>query len=178
MLHRFTGRDGAVPHGALIFDAPGNLYGTTHNGGTNGYGTVFQLDPSGALTVLHSFTGGSDGAYPEAGLIADMAGNLYGTTYGGGAGGGTVFQLQASGTLTVLHTFTGGDGAYPVAGLLADAAGNLYGTTAGGGSGANCAHGCGTVFELTVPASFIGGQARRNMNTKALRQGVSGMGRQ
>jgi uncharacterized repeat protein (TIGR03803 family) len=172
VLHNFTGRDGAVSHGTLIFDAAGNLYGTTHNGGTSGYGTVFQLDPSGTLTVLHSFTGGSNGAYPEAGVIADMAGNLYGTTYGGGAGGqGTVFQLTPSGTLTVLYSFTGGaDGGRPGADLIADAAGNLYGTTALGGANTSCPGGCGTVFELTVPAGFTGSQARRNMNTKALPQ--------
>ena len=168
VLHSFTGRDGAVPHGGLMFDAAGNLYGTTHNGGASGYGTVFQLTPVGALNVLYSFTGGSDGAYPEAGLISDMAGNLYGTTYGGGAGGqGTVFQLTPSGNLTVLYSFTlGSDGAWPVGGLVADAAGNLYGTTSSGGATASCPGGCGTVFELTVSASFTGGQARRNMNTK------------
>jgi len=179
VLHRFAGLDGAVPHGTLIFDAPGNLYGTTHNGGTSGYGTVFQLTPSGALNVLHSFTGGSDGAYPEAGVITDMAGNLYGTTYGGGAGGqGTVFQLDPSGNLTVLHSFTGGsDGGRPAADLIADAAGNLYGTTSSGGATATCPGGCGTVFELTVPASLTGGGAARNMTTKAVRQGVPRIGR-
>ena len=225
VLHNFTGRDGAIPHSGLIFDAAGNLYGTTHNGGTSGYGTVFQLDPSGTLTVLHSFTEGRDGAYPEAGVIADMAGNLYGTTYGGGASGqGTVFQLDPSGTLNVLYSFTGGNDASPWAALIADAAGNLYGTTEGGdgpgevfqltpsgtlnvlhnftgrdgavphgtlifdaagnlygttalgGANMSCPGGCGTVFELTVPASFTGGLARRNMNTKALRQGVPRMG--
>ena len=181
VLHNFTGRDGAIPHGGLILDAAGNLYGTTHNGGASAaYGTVFQLTPSGTLNVLHSFTGGSDGAYPEAGLIADMAGNLYGTTWGGGTGGrGTVFQLTPSGTLTVLHSFTGGsDGAWPAAGLFADAAGNLYGTTSSGGATASCPGGCGTVFQLAVPASFTGGGARRNMNTKALRQGAPRMGSQ
>jgi uncharacterized repeat protein (TIGR03803 family) len=123
------------------------------------------------LTVLHTFTGGSDGARPEAGLIADAAGNLYGTTRFFG-GRGTVFQVTPSGTLTVLYSFTGGsDGAWPQAGLIADAAGNLYGTTSYGGTSTSCVQGCGTLFELTVPASFIGGQARRNMNTKALRQG-------
>jgi uncharacterized repeat protein (TIGR03803 family) len=154
--------------------------GTTLGGGTSGYGTVFQLTPSGALNVLHSFIGGGDGAYPEAGLIADMAGNLYGTTYGGGAGGqGTVFQLTPAGTLYVLYSFTGGsDGGRPGADLIADAAGNLYGTTSSGGATASCPGGCGTVFELTVPASFIAGQARRNMNTKALREGMPRMGRQ
>jgi uncharacterized repeat protein (TIGR03803 family) len=179
VLHRFTGRDGAIPHGRLIADAAGNLYGTTHNGGTSGYGTVFQLDSSGTVTVLHSFTGGSDGAYPEAGLIADTAGNFYGTTYGGGAGGqGTVFQVTLSGALTVLHSFTGGtDGGRPVADLLADAAGNLYGTTGFGGTTASCPGGCGTVFELTALPSFAGAQAKRNMNTKRLGQGVPRMGR-
>jgi uncharacterized repeat protein (TIGR03803 family) len=179
VLHRFTGRDGAVPHGRLIDDAEGNLYGTTHNGGTSGYGTVFELDSSGSLNVLHSFTGGSDGAYPEAGLTADAAGNLYGTTYGGGAGGqGTIFQLDPSGVLTVLHSFTGGsDGGRPVADLLADAAGNLYGTTAFGGAGTSCAGGCGTVFQLTAAARFTGAQASRTMTTKRLGQGGLRMGR-
>jgi uncharacterized repeat protein (TIGR03803 family) len=82
--------------------------------------------------------------------------------------------------LTTLYSFTGGgtgDEANPDAGLIADAAGNLYGTTALGGANTSCPGGCGTVFELTVPASFTGGQARRNMNTKALRQGVPRMGR-
>jgi uncharacterized repeat protein (TIGR03803 family) len=179
VLHNFTGADGAVPHGGLIFDAAGNLYGTTHNGGTSGYGTVFQLTLSGALNVLHSFTGGSDGAYPEAGVLADMAGNLYGTTYGGGAGGqGTVFQLDPSGNLTVLYSLTGGsDGAYPSGDLFADAAGNLYGTTSSGGATASCPGACGTVFELTVPASLTAGGAARNITTKAVRQGVPRIGR-
>src|SRR6266852_4428472 len=100
------------------------------------------------LTTLYSFTG-DDGAVPEAGLIADAAGNLYGTTNRGGAGGrGTVFQLAPHGTLTVLHSFTGSDGATPFAGLIADAAGNLYGTTWAGGASTNCIEGCGTVFQL------------------------------
>jgi len=172
LLHSFTGgSDGALPFAGLIADAAGNLYGTTNGGGDGSNGTVFQLTPSGDLNVLHSFTGGSDGTYPEAGLIVDAAGNLYGTTYGGGASGqGTVFQLSPSGALNVLHSFTGGtDGGRPVADLIADAAGNLYGTTALGGANTSCPGGCGTVFELTVPASFIGGQARRNMNTKKAR---------
>jgi uncharacterized repeat protein (TIGR03803 family) len=179
VLHRFIGSDGAVPHGRLIADAAGNLYGTTHNGGTSGYGTVFQLDSSGTLTVLHSFTGGNDGAYPEAGLLADAAGNLYGTTYGGAAGGeGTVFQVTLSGALTVLHSFTGGsDGGRPVADLLADAAGNLYGTTGLGGATASCPGGCGTVFELTAPASLSGVPGRPNMNAKRLGQAAVRMGR-
>jgi uncharacterized repeat protein (TIGR03803 family) len=128
--------------------------------------------------MLYSFTGSGDGALPWAGMIADASGNLYGTTYGGGADGqGTVFQLTPSGTLNILHSFTGSDGTYPSGDLIADAAGNLYGTTALGGANTSCPGACGTVFELTVPASFTGAPARRNMNTKALRQGVPRMGR-
>jgi uncharacterized repeat protein (TIGR03803 family) len=96
------------------------------------------------VTTLYSFTG-SDGANPSAGLIADAAGNLYGTTAGGGASGqGTVFQLDPSGNPTVLYSFTGSDGSHPRAVLNADAAGNLYGTTISGG-----AQDAGTVFQLT-----------------------------
>ena len=158
-LHSFTGDDGANPEAGLIADPAGNLYGTTQRGGVTttescrpvGCGTVFQLTPSGTLNVLHSFTG-SDGEEPFAGLIADAAGNLYGTTDSGGApmscnittGCGTVFQLDTSGTLTVLHSFTNYDGNHPDAGLIADAAGNLYGTTLSGGDG-----GYGTVFRRT-----------------------------
>jgi uncharacterized repeat protein (TIGR03803 family) len=183
-LYSFTGDDGAHPQSSLIADPAGNLYGTTAGGGVSGQGTVFQLDSSGTPTVLYSFTGGSDGGDPTAGLITDTAGNLYGTTLEGGATGscnrpygcGTVFQLTPSGALTVLHTFTGSDGAHPEAGLIADAAGNLYGTTHSGGAGTSCVQGCGTVFELTAPGSFTGGRARRNMNTKRLGQGGHRMG--
>ncbi|MGB8898208.1 MAG: choice-of-anchor tandem repeat GloVer-containing protein [Methylocella sp.] len=91
-------------------------------------------------TVLHSFTGGvGDGILPFAGLIADRAGNLYGTTYEGGGSGcngpgcGVVFKLSPGGIETVLHSFAGGDGALPEAGLIADASGNLHGTASGGG---------------------------------------------
>ena len=100
-------------------------------------------------TVLHSFTGGSDGFNPQAGLIADRAGNLYGTTLVGGApSSGTVFKLSPGGTETVLYSFCSlpscTDGAIPEAGLIADRAGNLYGTTVVGG-----ASNAGVVFKLT-----------------------------
>jgi uncharacterized repeat protein (TIGR03803 family) len=122
--------------------------------------------------VLYTFTGGTDGAYPYAGLVRDAAGNLYGTTYGGGDktcfenesfGCGTVFKLDTTGKETVLHSFTASpDGALPLGGLTRDAAGNLYGTTTYGGNAA-CYSGCGTVFELdstgkeTLLYSFAGG---------------------
>jgi uncharacterized repeat protein (TIGR03803 family) len=96
-------------------------------------------------TVLHSFGDGpSDGSGPFADLIADGAGNLYGTTSIGGASGfGVVFKLASDGTETVLHSFALSDGANPYAGLIADGAGNLYGTTSGGGASGN-----GVVFKL------------------------------
>ena len=148
VLHSFagTGGDGTRPYAALR-DAAGNLYGTTSEGGASGLGTVFKMDTTGAETVLHSFTDVPDGASPYAGLVADAAGNLYGTTAGGGAFGmGTVFKLNTAGKLTVLHSFTGGatDGGHPLAGLVRDAAGNLYGTTYSDGF-----FGLGTVFKLS-----------------------------
>ena len=161
MLYSFTGSDGSEPFAGLIADSSGNLYGTTQSGGASGgHGVVFKLSPSGTETVLHTFTGGSDGGIPRAGLIADTGGNLYGTTAGGGASNaGTVFKLSPSGTETVLYSFTGSDGSGPFAGLIADSSGNLYGTTQSGGASG----GHGVVFKLspggteTVLYSFTGG---------------------
>jgi uncharacterized repeat protein (TIGR03803 family) len=157
--------DGAAPYDNLIADSSGNLYGTAILGGGSGCGVVFKLVPGGTETVLYSFTGGSDGGGPGAGLIADSSGNLYGTTEGGGVSGcggtcGVVFKLAppatASGawTETVLHAFTGSpsDGGVPYfAGLIADSSGNLYGTTYFGGTSND-----GVVFKLTPPATASG----------------------
>jgi uncharacterized repeat protein (TIGR03803 family) len=169
VLYKFTGgADGAWPEfGSLISDAAGNLYGTAYGGDTNcsqGCGVVFELMPNrdGSWTekVLYSFTGGTDGGSPQQGLILDMAGNLYGTTYSGGLkklacdsdGCGVVFKLapnqDGSWTQSVLHSFAGSteaDGAQPSSGLIFDAAGNLYGETRNGG----CAGPGGMVFNLT-----------------------------
>jgi uncharacterized repeat protein (TIGR03803 family) len=151
VLHSFNFTDGAVPLAGLIFDAAGNLYGTTVDGGAYEYGTVFKLAPNqdGSWTesMLHSFNN-SDGAYPVAGLIFDAAGSLYGTTGGDSfSNAGKVFKLapnqDGSWTESVLHSFIGSDGEYPYAGLIFDAAGNLYGTTYEGG-----ASNYGTVFKL------------------------------
>lgn len=153
VLHSFTGTpDGFDPVATLARDAAGNLYGTTFAGGPFNGGTIFSLDTAGTESVLYSFTGGSDGLNPFAGLVMDSAGNLYGTTSSGGHGScsggsgcGTVFEINTAGALTVLHTFKGGpsDGAEPFAGLAQDAVGNLYGTTVRGGT-----FGGGTVFKL------------------------------
>lgn len=159
VLYSFAGgADGGMPEGKLVRDSKGNLYGTTFSGGasigmpgcTEGCGTVFQLTPLGVETVLHSFAGGNDGAFPSTGVIRDAAGNLYGTTpYGGGSGFGTVFQMTSAGAEKVLYSFSGGlDGGNPDAGLVQDEKENLYGTTYAGGDFA-CSGGCGIVFKLT-----------------------------
>jgi uncharacterized repeat protein (TIGR03803 family) len=147
VVHSFTGgSDGANPLAGFTIDAAGNLYGTTNAGGASGVGTVFRVTGKGKEIVLHSFAGGTDGANPQASLIMDAAGDLYGTTNAGGAfGAGTVFRVAAGKRKeTVLYSFAGGtDGANPQAALVMDAAGNLYGTTSAGGSSGN-----GTVFRL------------------------------
>jgi uncharacterized repeat protein (TIGR03803 family) len=158
VLYRFSGgADGNGPIGGLIFDAAGDLYGTTLFGGASGSGTVFKMKPNadGSWTesVLHTFTG-ADGANPWASLVFDMAGNLYSTTASGGAfGNGVVFMLAPNSdgtwTETVLHSFAGADGSFPVSPLIFDTAGNLYGTTFQGGSFTRCGRGCGIVFKLT-----------------------------
>lgn len=172
MLHEFGNgnADGLEPRAGLIFDAAGNLYGTTEGGGAYGIGSVFELSPKpgGGWTeaVLYNFCPTltcADGNTPTGSLILDTAGNLYGTTSGGGTlGKGTAFELTPSAggiwTETVLHTFgdDGTDGANPEGAMIFDATGNLYGTTYGGGS-TSCSYppGCGTVFELTPVAGGI-----------------------
>jgi uncharacterized repeat protein (TIGR03803 family) len=158
VLYSFNnnGTDGYQPGGGLISDAAGNLYGTTFWGGTFGSGTVYELSHTQGgwrERVLHNFGSGKDGQVPEAGLILDAVGNLYGTTFAGGIYGyGTVFELTAGGAWRekLLHSFNNvGDGYNPEASLIFDAAGNIYGTTLSGGGSGSCMGGCGTVFELT-----------------------------
>jgi uncharacterized repeat protein (TIGR03803 family) len=165
VLYSFAGgTDGFSPNGGLIFSR-GKLVGTTDSG--NGQcnpicGTVFELTPINngwTETILHGFTGGSDGALPDAGLIGDSLGNKYGTAALGGASGyGTIFKIDLQGKKTTLHSFNGRDGAYPSAGLSRDGNGNLFGAATAGGS-----FEVGTVFELnpanhlTVLHNFSGG---------------------
>jgi uncharacterized repeat protein (TIGR03803 family) len=162
VLYRFTGsRDGAVPASRLVLGRDGAFYGTTSQGGADNAGTVFRITSAGALKTLYGFTGGSDGASPEAGLIQASDGNFYGTTYGGGASNaGTVFKITPSGQFTSLYSFTGGnDGSEPGAELVQGSDSALYGTTYGGGVGNS-----GTVFKITPSGqftsvwSFTGGQ--------------------
>jgi uncharacterized repeat protein (TIGR03803 family) len=159
VLYRFTGAsDGGQPIGDLVFDASGNLYGTTvlggkpHGCGGLGCGTVFKLTHSGGRwteSALYQFAGGSDGVFPDGGVTFDRSGNLYGTTCCGGSRGfGAVFKLTSSGsgwTESLIYSFQGlTDGKEPVTGLMFDTSGNLFGTTLLGGAGLG-----GTVFELT-----------------------------
>jgi len=171
VLYTFTGgADGWGPSAAVIRDAAGNLYGTARYGGAGGNGLVFKVDPAGNKTALYAFTGGADGALPNAGLVRDAAGNLYGTTiYGGpccGYGYGVVFKLDPAGNETVLHAFNGNDGSYPWGGVIRDTAGNLYGTASYGGPG-----GYGVVFKLdpsgnlTVLHAFTGPDGNQPIST-------------
>jgi uncharacterized repeat protein (TIGR03803 family) len=136
--------DGEAPLGGIMQASDGNFYVTTTSGGQYGNGTVNKVGPDGTETLLHSFAGGNDGAYPEAALIQSTDGNLYGTTSGGGASGnGTVFRITPAGDLTNLYSFAGGvDASSPVTALVQASDGNLYGTTSGGGNG------WGTVFKI------------------------------
>ncbi len=140
MLHSFAGgTDGATPYSTLIRGKKGELYGTTTAGGSANLGTVFEISKKGVETVLHSFTGGNDGASPYAGLIFGPDGALYGTTYQGGISGlGTVYRITPSGNETVVHAFQGiynnNDGSFPYGGLLLASDGNMYGATVNGGN--------------------------------------------
>jgi uncharacterized repeat protein (TIGR03803 family) len=85
VLHTFTGPDGGAPESALSWDSAGNLYGTTTLGGAYGYGNVFKLDTAYNFTSLHDFTGGADGGKPNAGVIVDSVGNVWGAASAGGS---------------------------------------------------------------------------------------------
>jgi uncharacterized repeat protein (TIGR03803 family) len=161
----FNGTNGAFPYDALTADAAGDLFGTTEQGGADDAGTVFEIVKTAngyasTPTTLASFNG-TNGQYPQAGLIADAAGDLFGTIFDGGANGdGEVFEIAKTGgsyasTPTILASFNGPNGYYLGAGLIADAAGDLFGTTEFGG--ANGANNDGTVFEIAKTGSGYAG---------------------
>src|ERR1700722_10914864 len=151
VLHTFHGyphRDGGFPSAHLILDSAGNLYGTTSGGGKKwpdgswtGTGTAFKLDKNGKEVWLDRFNA-VNGASPEAGLVRDPNGNLFGETFVGGStdcnlswGCGVLFRLDTHGKETVLYKFSGTpNGETPRSLLVEDKAGNLYGTTGTGGS--------------------------------------------
>lgn len=190
VVHVFNGgSEGGGPQAGLVIDSAGNLYGTAEVGGASGWGTVFKFTPHRKFITLYAFMGGSDGAFPAAGLLRDTAGNFYGTTfYGGvncdgtGLGCGTVYKLTPKGKETVLYAFQGGsDGANAGGGVAMDSRGSLYGTTDFGG--VNCdgtGEGCGTVYKLTpkgqetVLHAFQGGSDGANPDLGSLVIDTSG----
>jgi uncharacterized repeat protein (TIGR03803 family) len=136
VLYSFSGGDdGGSPYNGVAFDSAGNLYGTTSVGGNSGYGTVYELSPSGSgwtETTLYSFSGGADGGAPIGSVAVDAQGNLYGTASSGGTGAGTAWELSPSNggwAFTLLHSFSGRTTPGPTATPTLDAAGNIYGTS-------------------------------------------------
>jgi uncharacterized repeat protein (TIGR03803 family) len=161
--------DGGHPSGSLLLNLKNHkIYGTTRDGGSSGFGVVYELDPPAlpgsawTETVLYNFTGGQDGSNPVDGVVFDSKGTLYGATVGGGQSCcGVVFRLSppsqpgAAWTQRVLHSFKGGtDGSIPLGGVILDGAGALYGTAWSDGQGGG--HCCGIVFQLTPPSSGDG----------------------
>jgi uncharacterized repeat protein (TIGR03803 family) len=160
-LYSFTGGfDGAQPVAPLTLGPDGAFYGTASLGGGSGYGAVFRVSTTGALTPLYSFSGTNDGAYPFGGLALGTDGNLYGTTAEGGTAGpassglGTLFRISLNGAFASLHAFSGGDGAYPYGDLTAGTDGNLYGTTAGAITNGGARVNLGTVFTINPADVF------------------------
>jgi uncharacterized repeat protein (TIGR03803 family) len=152
LLYKFSGGDGEQPYGRLIpGSTPGTFYGTTLGGGLNFAGVVYLVTTGGQEAVLHSFaTPSADGRSPQAGLIRDSYGNLYGTTqYGGAYSYGTVFMITGTGQEKVVLNFDRYNGQQPISDLTRDGYGNLYGTTKEGGD-----YGYGAVFKLASNGSL------------------------
>jgi uncharacterized repeat protein (TIGR03803 family) len=143
--------EGENPQSGLVLGNDGNFYGASYWGGSNQDGTIYQVTPSGSLTILHTFcTEGCADGYHPSGLILASDGNLYGTTqFGGAHGDGTIFRITTYGALTTVYNFCSQvgcvDGSNPISALVEDTGGNLYGTTTAGG-----ANNYGTVFKLAA----------------------------
>jgi uncharacterized repeat protein (TIGR03803 family) len=152
-IHSFSALapNGSSPETPLTLGSDGNFYGVADEGGAYGSGTVFTMTPVGVVTVLHAFTGGTDGAYPRGALQQGTNGNFYGTTqYGGSNDDGAIYMITPQGDLTTLHSFSGqAEGANPLVGLVLATDGNFYGTTPDGGSDY-----MGTVFQMTPTGTF------------------------
>jgi hypothetical protein len=190
-LVNFNKTDGVSPLASLIADANGNLFGTTAGGGAYGYGTVFEIAKTAtgyanSPKTLVSFNS-ADGQDPNASLIVDAKGNLFGTTeYGGDYGEefdlGTIFEVVNTATgyansptlLAYFNNYT--DGAYPAASLIVDAHGNLFGTTSSGGVYAGNG---GTAFEITDSgfAVFAGTPGKRGCDGESVSTLIQQYGR-
>jgi len=151
----FGGVMGSEPHSGLVLGTDGNFYGTAIYGGNNnscspnGCGTAFKIASTGQLTVLHSFTGGIDGANPTAPPIQGLDGDFYGTTISSIKGPGAIYKLTPNGRFTALYEFDKVHGAYPFAPLIQGEDGNFYGVTVAGGSA-----GLGVVFKTTAKGNL------------------------
>jgi uncharacterized repeat protein (TIGR03803 family) len=183
-LINFNGINGQYPAAGVTFDAQGNMYGTTAQGGpsfnpignngifNNGLGTIWKYSPSAGLTSLFAFSGetspSNNGYRPLGPLVIDGQGNLYGTTYYGGNdfspnvnnhfGWGTLFKYSSAGLFSLLYEFNGPDGANPIGREILDSQGNLWGTTWQGGIGWNPTlggFGLGTVFKINSSSGTL-----------------------
>jgi len=153
-LYSFTGgNDGEFPYGGLTLGSDGNFYGTTFAGGSDSYGTVFKITPTGSLSTLHAFKNAKDGAFPTAPPVQGVDGKFYGTTCqacGGtdrplsGPSYGTIYKIETCGKFTPLYQFDGAHGQSPTAPLVQGVDGRFYGTTENGG-----VNGYGVIFAIT-----------------------------
>ena len=152
-LYYFASSVGKHPSGALLQGRDGNFYGVSPLGGSNGYGTVFRITPSGVASVIYTFCPQGDctaGGSPNGALLQTSDGNFYGGAGGGTYDGGVIFKVTPGGALTTLHSFNRTDGLNPAGTLVQGSDGNFYGTTVQGG-----AHGDGTVFQMTPGGALI-----------------------
>lgn len=150
VIYNFDGTlHGKAPRGGLTLGADGNFYGTTNQGGSSNYGTLFKITSAGVLTVLHNFVY-TDGTNPYAPPIQGTDGNFYGTCSSGGTGAGSVYKMTPAGVLTPIHIMAFSSGASPQAPLLQGTDGSFYGTTQSGGA----AGGDGEVFKITAAGVF------------------------
>ena len=192
-LHSFCASeecgDGESPSKLVQSPVDGDFYGTTYSGGFNFDGTFFKITTTGRLTTLHKFHG-SDGFYPESGIVLASDGNFYDTTHWGGhdiecneAGCGTVFKMSPSGVVDTLYSFcpTGScdSGSLPFAGLVQGTSGAFYGTTGWGGDmSCNFGTGCGTIFKLSTGlapfVAFVRAAGEAGQTSGILGQGFTG----
>jgi uncharacterized repeat protein (TIGR03803 family) len=147
LLHSFAGgaSDGANPTGGLTLGSDGNFYGTTQMGGSGSEGVVFKMTTAGAVTVLHTFNAGTDGAFPWGPPILASDGNFYGTASGGNKNNGLVYKITSTGTFSIVYKFDQTHGTYPIAPPTQGVDGLLYVPVAEGGGSF-----CGTIVQLTT----------------------------
>jgi uncharacterized repeat protein (TIGR03803 family) len=155
VIYTFESRGDAFCACGIAFDGDGNIVGASLDGGSNGKGTLFEIPHNtdgswGPDVIIHSFSGGGDGSYPQGSPALDANGNIFGMTRAGSRNGkGVVYEFSPAGedkySGVLLHSFAGGnDGAYPISGPTLDKNGNVYGTTYSGGI-----YGAGTAWQVT-----------------------------